>query len=97
MSYAIDIVLSKGAIRLAAEQLKAINEKVKEKQPNHEWLETNDRCIKELTELYYFLVCVDKTLTNTNSENFNQYKLLLEKQREIDELKKQLNEVKELL
>ena len=97
MSYAIDVVLSKGAIRLAAEQLKAINEKVKEKQPSHEWIETNDRCIKELTELYYFLVSVDKQLTETNRQNFNQYKLILEKQREIDELKKQLNEVKELL
>ena len=97
MSYAIDVVLSKGAIRLAAEQLKAINEKVKEKQPSHEWIETNDRCIKELTELYYFLVSVDKTLTETNRENFNQYKLIIEKQREIDELKKQLNEVKDLL
>jgi hypothetical protein len=97
MSYAIDILLSKGAIRLAAEQLKAINEKVKEKQPDHEWLEKNDRCIKELTELYYFLVFVDKERTETNRENFNQYKLILEKQREIDELKKQLNEVKDLL
>ena len=97
MSYAIDIVLSKGAIRLAAEQLKAINEKVKEKQPDHEWLETNDRCIKELTELYYFLVSVDKERTDTNRENFNQYKLIIEKQREIDGLKKQLKEVKELL
>jgi hypothetical protein len=42
MTYAIDIVLSKGAIRLAAEQLKAINAKVKEKQPSHEWIETNN-------------------------------------------------------
>jgi len=47
--------------------------------------------------LYYFLVSVDKTITETNRENFNQYKLLLEKDKEIDELKKQLNEVKELL
>ena len=45
MSYAVDVVLSKGAIRLAAEQLKAINEKVKEKQPSHEWIETNNKCI----------------------------------------------------
>ena len=97
MSYAIDVVLSKGAIRLAAEQLKLINEKVKEKQPSHEWIETNNKCIKELTELYYFLVSVDKTITEINRENFNQYKLLLEKDKEIDELKKQLNEVKELL
>lgn len=97
MSYAINVVLSKGAVRLAAEQLKAINAKVKEKQPNHKWIETNDKCIEQLTELYYFLVSVDKTLTETNRENFNQYKLLLEKQREIDDLKKQLNEVRELL
>jgi len=97
MSYAIDVVLSKGAIRLAAEQLKAINEKVKEKHPSHEWIETNNKCIEELTELYYFLVSVDKQLTETNRENFNQYKLLLEKDKEIDELKKQINEVKELL
>jgi len=97
MSYAIDVVLSKGAIRLAAEQLKAINEKVKEKQPSHEWINTNNKCIEGLTELYYFLVSVDKQLTETNRENFNQYKLLLEKDKEIDELKKQLNEVKELL
>ena len=97
MSYAIDVVLSKGAIRLAAEQLKEINAKVKEKQPNHEWIETNEKCIEQLTELYYFLLSVDKQLTDTNRENFNQYKLLLEKQREIDDLKKQLNEMKELL
>ena len=97
MSYAIDVVLSKGAIRLAAEQLKAINEKVKEKQPSHEWIDTNNKCIEELTELYYFLVSVDKVINETNRENFNQYKLLLEKQREIDDLKKQLNEMKELL
>ena len=97
MSYAVDVVLSKGAIRLAAEQLKAINAKVKEKQREHEWIETNDKCIEQLTELYYFLVSVDKQLTETNRENFNQYKLLLEKDKEIDELKKQLNEVKELL
>ena len=97
MSYAINVVLSKGAVRLAAEQLKAINAKVKEKQPNHEWIDTNDKCIDQLTELYYFLVSIDKTLTETNRENFNQYKLLLEKEKELDELKKQLNEVKELL
>jgi hypothetical protein len=97
MSHAIDIVLSKAHLRIAVEQLKTITDKVKEKQPTHEWIEKNDNCIQDLNEVYYFLVTCDKELSDWKRDSFNKYKLILEQQREIDELKKQLIEIKQLL
>jgi hypothetical protein len=97
MSYAIDIVLSKAALRIAVEQLREINAKVKEKQPTHEWIEKNSNCIQDLTEAYYFIVKSDSELMNLRRANFNLEKMLREKEIELEKAIKEVDEIRKFL
>lgn len=97
MSYAIDILICKSSLRIAVEQLKAINDKVKVKQPNHEWLERNADLINDLSEVYHFIAKSDNELMNLRRANFNLEKMLREKEIELEKAIKEVDEIRKFL
>jgi hypothetical protein len=97
MSYAIDIILSKAALVATREHLKQMNEVIKAKNPNHEWIEKNQGYIDDLGLAYQFMMAMDLDMVDLRGVNFNQYKLIMEHEREIEKLKKQNQELKEML
>lgn len=97
MSYAIDILISKSSLRMTIEQLKAINTKVKAKQPDHEWIERNAELVNDLGDIYTFIVQCDNELMNLRRVNFNLEKMLREKQIELEKAIKEVDEIRKFL
>jgi predicted nucleic acid-binding protein len=90
---AIDYILCKASIKKVIEQLTKVNEKIKEKNEQHPWIKEHEDLMLDLTEAYSYILETDKEVTHLRSVNFNYMKLLIEKDAEMDKLKKENQEI----
>jgi hypothetical protein len=90
-------IVAKLGVKLAAHQLESIANQVKLKNPSHEMIETNLIIAKDLNYARLYILELEKDLGISREVSMQYFRLNTEKDKEIDNLKKQLAELKDLL
>jgi hypothetical protein len=90
-------IVAKLGVKLAAHQLETIANQVKLKNPSHEMIETNLTIAKDLNYARLYIVELENDLGVCREVSMQHFRLNTEKDKEIETLKKQLAELKDLL
>ena len=90
-------IVAKLGVKLAAHQLESIANQVKLKNPSHEMIETNLIIAKDLNYARLYILELENDLGVCREVSMQHFRLNNEKDKEIETLKKQLAELKDLL
>jgi hypothetical protein len=90
-------IIAKLGIDCARHQLEAIATQVKIKNPSHEMIETNLTIVKDLLFAKKYIVELEHDLDVSREVQMNYFRLSEERRKEVEELKRQIKELQELL